>query len=78
MVISKVILYLSTQRLQCSSFLVMTCFLLRDYNIPKKELHSSPWVSTPGWLYVDPYPGWAGSCLAVGQAGAYEPEMGRV
>ena len=35
----------STQRLECSSFLVMTYFLLRDYNIlPKKELHSSLWV----------------------------------
>ena len=34
-----------TQRLQCSSFLVMTYFLLRDYNIlPEKELHSSLWV----------------------------------
>ena len=28
-----------------ASFLVMACFLLRDYNIqPKKELHWSPWV----------------------------------
>ena len=35
----------ATQRLQCSSFLVMTYFLLRDCNIlPKKELHSSLWV----------------------------------
>ena len=35
----------TTQGLQCSSFLVMTYFLLRDYNLlPKKELHSSPWV----------------------------------
>ena len=35
----------STQGLQCSSFLVMTYFLLREYNIlPKKELPSSPWV----------------------------------
>ena len=34
-----------TQRLQCSSFLVMTYFLLGDENIlPKKELHSSLWV----------------------------------
>ena len=34
-----------TQRLQCSSFLVMTAFLLRDYNIlPKRELHWSLWV----------------------------------
>ena len=37
----------STQRLQCSSFLVMTYFLLKDYNIlAKKELHSSLWVKT--------------------------------
>ena len=37
----------STQGLQCSSFLVMTYFLLRDYNIqPKTELHWSPWVDT--------------------------------
>ena len=35
-----------TQRLQCSSFLVMTYFPLRDYNIlPKKELHWSLWVA---------------------------------
>ena len=35
---------LSTKGLQCSSFLVMTYFLLRDYNIlPKKELQWSPW-----------------------------------
>ena len=35
----------STQGLQCSSFLVMTYFLLRDYNIlPKRELPLSPWV----------------------------------
>ena len=35
----------STQRLQCSSFLVMTYFLLRGYNIlPKQELHLSLWV----------------------------------
>ena len=34
-----------TQGLQCSSFLVMSYFLLRDYNIPsKKELHFSPWL----------------------------------
>ena len=34
-----------TQRLQCSSFLVMACFLLRNYDIlPKKELHWSLWV----------------------------------
>ena len=33
------------QGLQWSSFLVMTYFLLREYNIlPKKELHGSPWV----------------------------------
>ena len=37
----------STQGLQCSSFLVMTYSLLRDYNIlPKKELPLSPWVIT--------------------------------
>ena len=37
--------YVHTQRLQCSSFLAMTYFLLRDYNIlSKKEPHSSPWV----------------------------------
>ena len=36
-----------TQRLQCSSFLVLTYFLLRDYNIlPEKELHSSLWVDS--------------------------------
>ena len=36
---------IDAQRLQSSSFLVMTYFLLRDYNIlPKKELHLSPWV----------------------------------
>ena len=32
--------YVYTQRLQCSSFLGMTYFLLREYNlVPKKELH---------------------------------------
>ena len=32
----------STLRLLCSPFLVLTCFLLRDYSIlPKKELHRS-------------------------------------
>ena len=37
--------YVDTQGLQCSSFLVMTYFLLRDYNIlPKKELPLSPWI----------------------------------
>ena len=31
----------ATRSLSCSSFLVMTCFLLRRHNIiPKKELHS--------------------------------------
>ena len=36
-----------TQRLQCSSFLVMTYFLLRDYDIlPKKELLLRLWVQT--------------------------------
>ena len=36
-----------TQRLQCSPFLVMTYFLLRDYNIlPKEELLWSLWVCT--------------------------------
>ena len=34
----------SNQGLQCSSFLVMTYFLLRDYDIPKKELLLSLWV----------------------------------
>ena len=34
----------------CSSFLVTTYFLLRDYNIrPKKELHLSLWVETLTW-----------------------------
>ena len=38
-----------TQGLQCSSFLVMTYFLLRDDNIlPKTELHWSPWVAFLG------------------------------
>ena len=36
-----------TQSLQCSSFLGMTYFWLRDYKIlPKKEPQSSLWVST--------------------------------
>ena len=36
---------MDTQGLQCSSFLVMTYFLLRDYDIlPKTELHWSPWI----------------------------------
>ena len=41
-----------TQRLQCSSSLVMTYSLLRDYNIlPSKELHWSPWTTTPAvWV----------------------------
>ena len=35
------------QRLQRSSFLVVTCFLLKDYYIlPKKEPHSSLWVES--------------------------------
>ena len=38
----------STQRLQCSSFSVMTYFLLMDYILPTKELHSSLWVM-PYW-----------------------------
>ena len=43
--------YLPTQhhtlRLQCSSCSVMTSFWLSDHNrLPKKELHSSLWVST--------------------------------
>ena len=39
----------TTQRLQSSSSLVMTYFLLRDYNIqPKKELLWSLWVVTRG------------------------------
>ena len=33
------------QRLECSSFLVRTYFLLRNSNLlPKKELHSRVWV----------------------------------
>ena len=37
-----------TQRLQCSSSLVLTYFLLRGYNmLPKKKLHFSLWVSQP-------------------------------
>ena len=33
---------LCTQRLQCSSFLVMAYFPVRDYNmLPEKELHLS-------------------------------------
>ena len=37
--------FCSTQGLQCSSFLVMTYFLLRGFNIlPQRELHWSPWV----------------------------------
>ena len=40
-----------TQRLQCSSFLVVTYFLLRDSNIlPQKELPLSPWAPTLGCL----------------------------
>ena len=37
---------MSTQRLQCSSVLVMTYFGAwgLQYTIPKKELHSSLWV----------------------------------
>ena len=36
----------NSHRLQCTSFLVMTYFLLRGYNIkPKEELHSSIWVT---------------------------------
>ena len=32
----------ATWRFLCSSFLVMTCFLIGDYNIlPKRELHRS-------------------------------------
>ena len=35
-------------RLLCSSFLVVTCFLIRDYDIlPKKELHRRLQVSGP-------------------------------
>ena len=47
---------LVTQRLQCSSFWVMT-FFLREFNIlSKKELHLSPWVLTyvqSIWLHRD-------------------------
>ena len=36
-----------TWRLLCSSFLVMTCFLIGDYKIlPKKELHRSLQVAS--------------------------------
>ena len=42
---------LSTQGLQCSSLLVMTCFLLKGYNmLPKKELLVSPWVGAKGQI----------------------------
>ena len=35
----------------CSSFLIMTCFLIRDYNLlPKKELHRSPQVDRTNTL----------------------------
>ena len=44
----------SLPRLQCSSFLVMTYFLLKDYTIlPIKELPSSPWVCIRG--IFEPY-----------------------
>ena len=44
-VVQEVVLSDSTKRLQCSSFLVMTYFLLTDYSLlPKKELHLSLWV----------------------------------
>ena len=44
-VLSWAIFDVTTQRLQSSSFLVMTSFLLKDTNVqPKKELHWSPWV----------------------------------
>ena len=43
--------YIHPQRLQCSSFLVMTYFGLRDYNIlPKKELHWRLWVYTSSFV----------------------------
>ena len=46
-----------TQGLKCSSFWVMACFLLRDYNIlPKKELHWSLWAMT---TFVSTGAGWA-------------------
>ena len=46
-------IYVYTQRLQCSSFLVMAYFLLRDYNIlPKKELLWSLWVCTSTCIYI--------------------------
>ena len=46
-----------TQRLQCSAFLVMTHFLLRDYSIlPKRELHSSLWLTTWTPKYVEQWP----------------------
>ena len=38
-----------THRLQCSSVLVMTYFLLREYNVlPRKELYSSLWIQAIG------------------------------
>ena len=44
---------MNTQRLYCSSFLVLTYFLLRDYNVlPEKELHWSPWVYSAQQTYA--------------------------
>ena len=49
-----------TWRLLCSSFLVMTCFLLGDYNIlPKKELHRSLqviWFKVCSLISIGRYP----------------------
>ena len=51
-------IFIYTQGLQRSSFLVMTHFLIRDYNIlPKKELLWSPWVhihASSGWRLPGP------------------------
>ena len=39
---------MASQQLQCSSFLFMTYFLLKGYNIlPKKELLMSLWLMPP-------------------------------
>ena len=47
-----------TQRLEGSSFLVMTYSLIRDYNrLPKKELNLSLWVIGLVGLPWLPFPG---------------------
>ena len=41
---------IASQKFSCSSILVVTCFLLRGYNIlPKEDLHASVWV--PKWQF---------------------------